>query len=99
MICISKKLLEERVESAVNRIYTGNGVFGCIDSLTMVFDGEENDDYFFGRMTIRYGRYNQDNREDLNFNKTIEIDVDPKILDNLDFFEGVVYTLIEKNDL
>lgn len=98
MICISKTLLEERVDNAVKRIYTGKGVFGCIESLKMEFDNEDDEDYFYGTMVIRYGRYDVSNREDLNFSKTIVVNVDPKVLDNYDFFEGVIYALIEQND-
>jgi hypothetical protein len=91
-------LLNERVESAVKRSYTGYGVFGCIDSIKMNFDADDEPDYFYGTIVIRYGRYDKDNRADLNFEKTIEIIVSPKDLENYDFFEGMVYAWIDKND-
>lgn len=99
MISISKMLLHERINSAVKRIYTGYGVYGCIESLKMEFDEDDDPDYFYGTMVIRYGRYDENNREDLNFNKTITINIDPKDLANYDFFEGMVYMAIEYNDM
>ena len=96
MIMFSKDLLSKRVDNAVKRLYLGHGVFGCIESFKMEFD--EDDENFYGTIVIRYGRYDKDNREDLNFNKTIEIHVGPKDLENYDFFEGMVYALIDKND-
>lgn len=97
MICISRTLLDDRIEGAVKRIYSGHGVFGCVESLKMDFDDDDNPDYFFGTMVIRYGRYDKDNREDLNFNRTLTLTIDPKDLENYDFFEGMVYMAIEQN--
>ena len=97
MISFDKLLLEERVESAVRRIYTGQGLFGCIESIKMEFDDCEDDD-FYGTMIIRYGRYDTSNREDLNFNKTVELHIGPEDLSNYDFFEGMVYMAININD-
>ncbi len=99
MIAITRTLLDDRIEGAVKRIYTGHGVYGCVESLKLDFDDGDDINDFYGTMVIRYGRYDKDNREDLNFNKTLTINVGPKDLENYDFFEGMVYMAIEHNDM
>lgn len=93
----NRQALNERIESAVKRIYTGYGVYGRIDSFKMDFYDEDDDD-FYGTMVISYGRYDKDNREDLNFDKTIRVYIGPKDLENYDFFEGMVYMAIDQNE-
>lgn len=91
-----RKELDKRIESAVKRIYCGYGVYGRIDSFKMDFDDEDDD--FYGTMVISYGRYDKDNREDLNFENTVRIYVGPEDLINYDFFEGMVYMAIDMKE-
>ena len=97
MICISRVLLEQELDKALKMIYCGDGLFVTIDSISLQLDCADTDDEYYGVMEIRYGRFIEVD-DSHNFEHNLEIQFGPKDIVNLDFFRGMAYYAMSKND-